>query len=201
MSVVNAFTRYAQRFLKSNLFQILHLNCYAPGHIYFAGEATSPVRCLYSMSILSDENHASNRFAMILSKLALLDFSRTTTFQFYTKGPLEPSFGPFFSRLPSADTMLIDSTSLRHLMVFQDDIKTTERPIVLFPFLKVLGFSLEHRSDDGVEVAVKFIQSRLQHGHPISVVDILSKLPLRSPRDLEVFAEAKGLKVTYTCLP
>ncbi|KJA24818.1 hypothetical protein HYPSUDRAFT_38489 [Hypholoma sublateritium FD-334 SS-4] len=198
-SAVTTFTRYAQRFLKSNLFQVVDLNCTPGDYIGFYGEATFPVKCRYGITIMLHENHPSTRMAMILSKLALLDLSRTTKFQFCTQGPLEASFCPFVSSLPSLDTMLIDSTSLSHLMAFQDDPNITETPSVLFPSLKALDFFVDRVSD--VEAAVTFILSRIQNGHPVSCFNVVSKPSFLFPLDLEALAEVKGLEVTFKHLP
>lgn len=135
-----------------------------------------------------------------------LDFSRTTTLQFSTQTTLDPSFGPLFSRFLSLDAIIIDSTSLGHLMDLQDDMNTTDSPCKLFPVLNVLNLDCSHffnagsKTDESVKVAVKFILARIQDGHSIAVLNMAWMPPFDAPPDLEALEEVNGLEVRYRCL-
>ncbi|KJA15017.1 hypothetical protein HYPSUDRAFT_411288 [Hypholoma sublateritium FD-334 SS-4] len=142
---------------------------------------------------------------MTLGKLALLDFPSTTTLQFRTECPLDPSFGPLFSCFPLLDTICLDRKSLEHLMLFQDEMNATNEPSIVFPRLKVVNFSIVasvyggYQPADQVEAAVKFILSRVKYGYPIATLDMRKKLPLDAHPELDALADIEGLEVLYTC--
>lgn len=202
-SIVNTFTRYAKHFLKSNILPIVHLN-YTPGRYFcFGAEATFPAKCFCNIHIYYHFYSTPRQLDHIPSKLALLDLSRTTTLQFRADeaSTLGPSFASFFGRLPSLETISIDSISLRHLMTLQHVINTTEKPCVLFPSLKTIDLTIERFCGDGVRVALEFILSRIQQGHAIAVLEMESKLPFHPQRDFDALADIKGLEVMYKHSP
>ncbi|KJA24808.1 hypothetical protein HYPSUDRAFT_200355 [Hypholoma sublateritium FD-334 SS-4] len=208
ISVVSAFTHHTQRFLQSNVLHTVDLQCYLPnGFISFDGQSTmAEVDYSHGISfpLLGDNLNGSQHLTMILGKLALLDFSSTTTFKFNAECPLNLSFGPFFSRFPLLDTICLDTTSLEYLMLIQDKMNATNEPRIMFPRLKVIKFSIISsrycgcQTEEQVSTAVKFILSRVQCGHPIALLDMRKKVPLDSHPDLDALAEVNGLEVLYT---
>lgn len=192
-SVVDAFNRYARRFPQSNIFQIVHIVCMPDRYISMTGEATFPVGCRYKLRFSFNKKHTSNQLSTTLSRLALLDFSRTTTLRFNSHGPLDPLF---FSCFSSLDTLSVDERSLEYIMDGQDNINDTEQPHMLFPFLKVLDMNTYHSAVQ-IEVVVKFILSRMQNGHPIATLDMTKCAPFNPAPNLDALSEGKGLRVLY----
>ncbi len=201
-SVINTYSRYVKRFLQSNVFEIVHLYFDPSCNAFFKAEAIVPVKCLYTISImLRDHSNTSHQLAMVLNKLALLDFSRTMKLVFVFPYQMYPSFGPLLLRFSSLRTLRINSTSLQKLISLQDGIKTTENSSILFPALEVVEFMQVYRDDvedaDPVAVAVKFTLSRIQNGHPIAVLDMSDISPFNSAPGFQALAEVESLKIVY----
>lgn len=81
-------------------------------------------------------------------------------------------------------------------MDVQDNINDTEKPHMLFPFLKVLDMNTYHSAVQ-IEVVVKFILSRMQNGHPIATLDMTKCAPFNPAPNLDALSEGKGLRVLY----
>ncbi|KJA20982.1 hypothetical protein HYPSUDRAFT_42568 [Hypholoma sublateritium FD-334 SS-4] len=202
LSAVDAFNRHARRFLKSNVFRTVSLTR-TPRYLSslpLARIDTSPVDPQYCITITLADKHAL--FAAILNRLTHLDLSGTTTLRLCSDGPLDPSF---FSRLSSLDTICVNEMTLRHLVLLQDDMNTTEKPDILIPSLTVLDFVFDHNADpnrgrpttDHIAVAKKFILSRTHNGYPIAMLNITRCSPFDLAPNLDGLAECKGLKVLY----
>ena len=166
------------------------------------GEASSPVKCWYSIKIALDEKHvsSSNQFTVIFNRLAQLDLSRTTTLNFSSSATFNNSL--FFASLSSINTLCVCESSLEYLIALQEDINSTQKPHILFPFLQTFDFIIvshhNHfsRPTDPIEVAVKFILPRAQNGYPISVLNTTRHCFGFAP-NLDALAEAQDLKVLY----
>lgn len=204
--VVTMFTDCVKRFLKSNVLQLVDIQYLPDGYISFEGRNTCSAGNLFSITLPLYGLDTSDLIVTILSKLALLDLSRTTTLQFNTQGPLDPCFQKFFSCLPSLDTICIDSSSLEYVMLSQNDMNATNQPSVIFPLLGVIELIIVSLDDGGcqpvdqVAVAAKFILSRVQNGHPISLLDMGDTLPFQDTEpNLDALVGVKDLKIFYLC--
>ena len=202
ISVVNAFNRHARRLLQLTLFQVvyLYMDRWGDNSISMTGEASS---CCYSIEIELDKKYTStsNQVTIILNTLGQLDFSRTTSLNFWSSGPFNnPSFFDSFSSL---DTICVDKNSLECLITLEEGVNSTEKPHILFPSLKTVDFAIISNFDlalqptDQVEVAVKFVLSRIQNSYPIAVLDMVGFWSFNPAPNLDALSEAQGLKVLY----
>lgn len=203
ISIVDTFSRYAERCIRSRIFNIVFLD-YTPEQCVsaFEIETRHPVKCLLRLSFPLHNDHDSTLLVTFLNKLAQLDLSCFTRFFLRTSGPLKPSFGPFFSHLSSLDSISVNFQALEYITDLQDHTIAInpEEKTTLFPLLKVIfigalpysHFTLEH-----IEIIMKYVLSRIQNGHPIARLNISRRSPLNIPLNSDAFAGAKGLIVQY----
>ncbi len=89
-------------------------------------------------------------------------------------------------------------------MGLQNHTDTTNQPRVIFPVLRSIDFVISSLEDSGSEpteqvaVAEQFIISRVQNGHPISLLDMGEALPFDAHPKFDALAEVEDVEVTYT---
>lgn len=206
LSVVNIFTRYVERYLPSHLFNVIHLN-YAPYYdtkIHLKVGTMSPDEYPLSLLISLNDQYSPKKASGILNKLAQLDLAGIRKLELhagdgFSEPPSAAVVASFFSRLLSLDTICIDVHALRALICVQNYTPDSKKLDIFFPFLRVISvqeLDLSTRHFE-LDTFAKFILSRAGDGHPITTLDLTRVGLFNSPPDLDVFAEAKGLKVLY----
>lgn len=199
ISMVDTFSRYAQRYLQLQTFSIVHVN-YTEGSISFKGEMSFPTDCLFSISIPVSSHLYSGRLEMFCNTMALLDLSSITKLQFNSTHPLlNPCFQSLFTRFAFLDIICIDRRTLGCLKILQNGMGAS-----MFPFLKTVNFYRStYRLGGAISAVAKeaeeFVMWRLKNGHPITTLDMSNNSPFVSPPDLGALADVEGLKVLYKC--
>ena len=88
-------------------------------------------------------------------------------------------------------------------MALQEGENPTEKPHILFPSLQTVDFTILRLYDcssqptDHVEVAVKFVLSRIRNGYPIAVLNMTEYWSFNPAPNLDALSEAQDLKVLY----
>ena len=206
-ALITQFTRHTRNFLRSNTLPLIFIHYVPDRLISFEGQNLSSYDSLQRLEIPLDHNDATEKHAVMMKELALLDFSKTEELQFFSEyAILDSSFGSFFTSLASLDTIYTDSDSLKSLIALQNHMDATNQPGIIFPDLQTINFTILSLDDSGSEpaeqmaVAEKFILSRVQNGHPISLFDMGNSLPFDTDLNLDALAEIQDLEVVYTHL-
>ncbi len=83
-TLLTAFTHHVRNFLRSNVFNVVDIHYLPDCLISFEGRTISPTETVYNLDIPLYHSDAPEHLSMMLKKLEILDFSRTTTLRFFT---------------------------------------------------------------------------------------------------------------------
>ncbi|KJA17398.1 hypothetical protein HYPSUDRAFT_46483 [Hypholoma sublateritium FD-334 SS-4] len=138
MAVINTFTRYVSRYLRSRTPKVICLEYMSDLFIFLKAGAAFPHDLPLNISFPLRHRDTSNPVATILNELEKQELSNVTELRFYATGPLDSSFGTFFSSLTSLETIWTDLEALGYLAALQNNIVPTKLQLSLFPSLKLV---------------------------------------------------------------
>lgn len=152
---------------------------------------------VFNISIPLTKEYGSMVPSTFLYKLVIPEFSCVTQLKFYPTGPINSTFGPFFSCFTSLTNIYANSETLGYLTALQNDMNAADMQIILFPSLSDIDLVGDFHEDVIFKVdavIAEFILMRIGNGHPISTLCLLDYCCKVAP-DLETLSRAKGLKV------
>ncbi len=206
-SIFTAYLRHAQRYFRSHKATHVSLNFDPKYFLYIEVKAKCPTDVPLNLPLPLRKDNTSDIPAQILEKLeelALPEFSYVTELEFFSEGFSHRSFWSILDCFTSVRTFYSDCKTLGYLSELENSNAAIEKNS-LFPILDVINLSVQFpRRESSFKVdkmSAEFILSRMRNGRPIAALHLKSQNAEWCPiPDLEALAEAKGLKVLYTCL-